>query len=288
MALEDTIDVDVERAVGTSRVAVELRTYDFSGPYEGVHREDRCFIDFSLSRRAGVARGRYEGVWQPSRYESIGDILFVPAGMSMLGSCGAGRQQSLSCYFDSALFSFRSGRLDDGSLAETLHIESPLVRNGLFRILRETSQPSLATPLAIEAAAMLLAVDVVRHLDGRGEGRVKKGGLSPTQMKLVEDRIRATAPLPTISELAVACGVSERHLARAFQQETSRALGDYINAAGVDRAWRLLTDSDLSIRQIAGALGFAGSSSFSFAFRRATGRRPRDVRQSAQRIPRRA
>jgi AraC family transcriptional regulator len=284
MPFGEPMNVTVERAFGTSRVEVELRSYEFTGPFESLHQAaDRCFFDFSLTPRPGHARGRYEALWGPARSEAIGDILFVPAGLAMLGSCQASFQQSLACFIDPALFALEIGRLEDGALAETLHIGSPVVRRGLIRILRETSRPSLASPLAIEASAMLLAVDVARHLQGHhGPSDKKTGGLSPTQMRILEDRIRAPLPLPTVAELARACGLSQRHLARAFQQETGRTLGEHVNAAGVERAWGLLVDSDLSIKQIAGSLGFSRSSSFSFAFRRATGQRPRDVRRAAR------
>ena len=274
------MEVSVERAVGVSKVEVELRSYDFREPHESVHRlEDRCFFDFSLTPRAGAARGRYDGLWRPSRTEAIGEVLFVPAGMSMRGSCAPGRHQSLSCFLDAGLFALEADRLDDGALAESLHVQSRAVRRGLIRILREVTRPSLASPLAIEAAATLLAVDVARHLRGRESAGEKKGGLSPPQMRLLEDRIRCPSPLPTVAELASACGVSERHLARAFQQETGRTLGEYVAAAGLERAWRLLTETETPIKGIAAELGFASGASFAFAFRRATGRRPRDVRK---------
>lgn len=273
------LHVSVERSVGVSKAEVELRSYEFQEPFENVHQlDDRCFFDFSLTPRTGAARGRYEGLWRPSRTEEIGEVLFVPAGMAMRGSCAPGRHQSLSCFLDAGLFELDGERLDDEALTESLHVHNRAVRRGLIRILREITRPSLASPLAIEATATLLAVDVARHLRGRETPCEKKGGLSPVQMRTLEERIRCSLPLPTVAELATACGVSERHLSRAFQQETGRTLGEYVTASGLERAWRLLTETERPIKQIAAELGFSSGASFAFAFRRATGRRPRDVR----------
>ena len=273
------LHVSVERSVGVSKAEVELHSYDFQEPFENVHQlDDRCFFDFSLTPRTGFARGRYEGLWRPSRTEEIGEVLFVPAGMAMRGSCAPGQHQSLACFLDASLVALDPDRLGDGALSESLHVQSRAVRRGLIRILREVTRPSLASPLAIEAAATLLAVDVARHLRGREAAGEKRGGLSPPQMRILEERIRCPLPLPTVAELASACGVSERHLARAFQQETGRTLGEYVAAAGLERAWRLLTETVTPIKQIAAELGFASGASFAFAFRRATGQRPRDVR----------
>jgi AraC family transcriptional regulator len=271
--------ISVEHSLGISKSQVELRSYAFDGAFEKVlQSDDRCFFDFSLTPRTGAARGRYEGLWGPTRTEEIGEVLFVPAGMALRGSCAAGQHQSLSCMMDASLFELDGKRLDDEALAETLHLHNRAVRRGLVRILREVTRPSLASPLAIDACLTLLGVDVARHFQGREAARRKKGGLSPAQMRTLEDRIRSLAPLPTVSELATACGVSERHLARAFLQETGRTLGEYVTSAGVERAWRLLTETNTPIKQIAAQLGFATGASFAFAFRRATGRRPRDVR----------
>jgi len=266
--------------LSTPKVTAELRSYEFDEPYSAATFRPQCSLNFALTPRLGPARGRYEERWQPSRTEMIGDILFVPAGMKMRGSCAAGEQRALSCLLDRDLFEIDFDELDDRALSETLNVGSVSVRQSLGRVLRETTRPSLASPLALEAAGTLLAVDIARHLMRRQAAAQRRtGGLSRGRMRLIEERLRSEAPLPTLAELAADCDLSTRHLARAFQQETGRTIGEYVAAAGLERALRLLSESDLAVKEIAARLGFSSAASFAFAFRRSTGRRPSDVRK---------
>jgi AraC family transcriptional regulator len=68
-----------------------------------------------------------------------------------------------------------------------------------------------------------------------------------------------------------------RQLSRSFRASQGRSLGDYISAVRIERARKMLA-TDQSIKAIGLTLGFSSPSSFSFAFRRATGETPSDYR----------
>jgi len=280
MVLSNTRGIEISAGFGAAKVTTEFRTFDFKEPYEGVHWcDDRAFVDFSLTPRPVGSHGQFDGRWPSSRSEPIGAIFFVPAGVALRGSCEPGWARSLSCFIDADLLSLDAEQLDDGALSESLHVENPRIRAGLNRILHEVTFPSLVTPLAVEAAGILLGVDMARHLQRRRPSTYKTGGLSDVQRKNLEARLRSDLPSPSIDELAAECGVSPRHLSRAFQRETGRTIGEYVRAAGIERAWRMLTKTEAPIKQIAAELGFTNGAAFSFAFLRATGQRPREVRR---------
>jgi AraC family transcriptional regulator len=104
-------------------------------------------------------------------------------------------------------------------------------------------------------------------------------------MRRLRERVHSDLPAPSLTELAELCGMTVRHLSRAFKAETGQTLGKYVEAAMVDRARSLLAETDASVGEVASALGFASSTSFAFAFRRATGLRPSEVEGRRPRRP---
>jgi AraC family transcriptional regulator len=275
----------VDSSVKTAKVDIELRSYECREPHSSAFRcKDRCFIEFAITHRMSQARGCYEDVWEPTRSEMIGEVLFVPPGMRLRSSCEPGEQRGLACQIDADMFELDWGRLNDRALTESLSLNSHLVRRGLRRLLWEATHYAFARPLAVEAAAALLAVDIGRHLEGlQAQPERKTGGLSRTRMKMIEERVLSDQPLPTLGELAASCDLSARHLARAFREQTGRTVGEYVNAVGVQRAHDLLKSGGMPIKDVASRLGFASCASFSYSFRKATGLRPSDVRRGSAR-----
>ena len=274
----------IENAISAAKVAVEVRTFSLGDRVEVANRfEDSCFIAFALWPRPGTSRGRYQELWGPARSEVIGDVVFVPNGLTMIGTGVAGPRRYFACNLDADLFTLNWEQLNERAFVESLNLESAPVRSGLRRLLKEATQPSLHSPLALDATATLLAIDIERRLEGLQETPSrKKGGLSPARLRRIEERICSERPIPTLAELAAYCDLSTRHLARAFREETGKAIGDYVNAASRRRACTLLTETDLPVRVIAERVGFSSPASFSYAFRKAMGVRPSDMRRNAR------
>jgi AraC family transcriptional regulator len=101
--------------------------------------------------------------------------------------------------------------------------------------------------------------------------------LAPRHKRLIRERVTAQEPLPNRDELADMCDMTVRHLSRAFRTETGQTLGGYIDSVMVDRANAMLT-AGAPVRDVAESLGYATPSSFTSAFRRATGLLPREVK----------
>jgi AraC-like DNA-binding protein len=81
------------------------------------------------------------------------------------------------------------------------------------------------------------------------------------------------------NEIAARCGLSRRTLARRLASEAltfSKVLDDLRR----DLAMRYLADSSLSISQIAWLLGYQEAAAFTNAFKRWTGKTPREARRS--------
>lgn len=273
----------IEYELTTSTASVAVRSFYYNRPAVDVltHYDDRYFMNVALGPRPPHPRGRYQEVWSERRAEQCGECVFVPKGLTLLGACDPGYHRDLVLILSPDLFTLDWRDMCDRALVEAMHVECAEMKRGIRRIVWELSNPSFNSPSVIGALCIMLAVDIERRLQSVTEGDFPKiGGLSPFRLRKIEERIHSELPIPALSELADYCGLSLRHLARAFREETGRTIGEYINVAAREKAFDLLRNSELTIGEIARQVGFSCGASFSYAFRRDTGQKPSDVRKS--------
>lgn len=87
----------------------------------------------------------------------------------------------------------------------------------------------------------------------------------------------------TLDLLAEEANVNKYYLAHAFKQEFGISPINYMNLCRINEGKRLLTETDLTLIQISGMLGFSSGSYFSQAFRRGEGISPLEYRKSMKR-----
>lgn len=79
---------------------------------------------------------------------------------------------------------------------------------------------------------------------------------------------------PSVQELADFCGINRSHLSRIFKQKTNQSPQEYMSRYRINTACTFLRTTDLSLSQIATALGYADQFSFSKAFKKEKGLPP--------------
>jgi sigma-54 dependent transcriptional regulator, acetoin dehydrogenase operon transcriptional activator AcoR len=84
----------------------------------------------------------------------------------------------------------------------------------------------------------------------------------------------------SLDDLANVAGVSRFHFHRQFRKTVGVTPREYVLRARIERAKGLLTESDLTVGEVSGAVGFADQSHFSNIFRRLTAMTPRGFRNS--------
>ena len=77
-----------------------------------------------------------------------------------------------------------------------------------------------------------------------------------------------------IDELADSLYASRSKLCATFKAEKGESLGAYMRRRRAERAEELLSDSSLSVAQVATLLGFSRQAAFTHAFKQATGVSP--------------
>jgi len=106
-----------------------------------------------------------------------------------------------------------------------------------------------------------------------------RGGLSPRTLRRVRDHIDLHLEKTiTLEALAAIAGLSMFHFARAFTRSEGATPHSYLVQRRVGRAQQLLTDTDLSLSEIALASGFSDQSHFARRFREHAGVSPRTFR----------
>jgi AraC-like DNA-binding protein len=107
-----------------------------------------------------------------------------------------------------------------------------------------------------------------------------KGGLSAWQLRRIESLVEAEPGRQiSVPRLAEAVGLSVSHFTRAFKASTGEPPAHWLLLKRLDRAKRLLVESEAPLAQIAETCGFAEQSHFSKRFRQVTGMTPGDWRR---------
>ena len=271
----------VEAEVGSRAMIARIVRYDIPAPTASPLRGDGFYqINMCLTPRPLHARACYRNRWGPHRYERLGDIFLVPPGEDLFIRGESGRQASLVCDLDpDALHAIVGQELSwtDQELATTVDITSARIRALLFRLTEEVRHPGFASPKLFEFMAGELAVEIGRYCLEVHE-RPVTGGLSGWRLRLIDERLADEGAAPSLAELARLCDISVRQLTRGFRVSRGCSIGDYLEQRRMEAAKRLLMTGE-SVKTIGFAMGFASSSSFTFAFRRAVGISPSQFRQ---------
>ena len=230
------------------------------------HSHPRAFFGLLLDGHYAERYGNWSWSYRPL---TMG---FHPEGMTHSDECGA-----------------------DNSRFFLVELEKSWIEK-----LREHSPTALASPRVCDAQAALLAARLLRECkrDARALPLVVEGLLLEILATLVEDsRVERKKPRwvakaqeilrseysreHTLGELARALDLHPVYLARAFRKFTGESVGTCLNRIRVLNAMEQLTNTEMSIAEIALATGFSDQSHLTRALKQHTGTTPAAFRSSA-------
>ncbi|WP_437661982.1 cupin domain-containing protein [Sorangium sp. So ce1182] len=185
----------------------------------------------------------------------------------------------------------RHADLVQGALPPFLHVRATAPQAASIRWLIEqllAEQTARGAPGAFLSASMLaqlLFVQILRaHL--ATAPRLPAGWLRVIRDERLAAALRLLHGEPArdwkLEELARAAAMSRTTFAVRFKEAAGVAPLQYLTAWRIRLAERRLRDETAPISQIAAALGYSSESAFSQAFKRVTGKRPRDYRNEAR------
>jgi AraC family transcriptional regulator len=111
-----------------------------------------------------------------------------------------------------------------------------------------------------------------------------RGGLSPAALRRVQLFVEANLERTIhLNDLAERAGLSLYHFARAFKMSAGVTPRAFVEQRRIERAKRLINESDLSLAHIAVESGFVTQSRLTTAFKRRTGFTPAEYRRGQPR-----
>lgn len=159
--------------------------------------------------------------------------------------------------------------------------EDPSASRIMELLAREAAASDAAARLFAEQATDLLVTQLLRgHSSFSALRSPPRRGLADWQVRKVTAYMREhmdeSIGLDVLADLA---GLSRFHFCTAFRLATGSAPHHWLMKLRMERAQQLLTRSDLTIIQVALAIGYETPSAFSASFRKFTGVTPTAFRQ---------
>lgn len=183
----------------------------------------------------------------------------------------------VSIYLEPSLVAHASEEFSGGTveLVENWTASDPLIWQ-LGLALRSQLQHGVER-LYVESIANFLAVHLLTHYSAtQTTQREWEGGLPKYKLRRVIDYIQAYLERDlSLNDLAALAQMSPHHFARLFKQSTGFTPHQYVIRSRVEGAKRLLLQGELTIAQVAYAVGFAHQSHLNRHFKRWLGVTPK-------------
>ena len=154
----------------------------------------------------------------------------------------------------------------------------------LANLAATSREPASADRIDLGCFALLEELQFFREGVREGEPENKHSVCIGKALSYLQMNISRTL---TPDELAAVSGVSRRTFYRCWEEECSVSPARYIREQIMERAKFLLTQTGMSVREVASVLKFPDGQSFSTVFRKHTGLTPGEYRKSRLPLPER-
>jgi AraC family transcriptional regulator len=162
-----------------------------------------------------------------------------------------------------------------------LGVTDALLEQLALALLRAVREGEAGLALYVDQLAQTLAVHLLRgHCSGVGGREPLLAAMPVSKFARVVDYIEAAMDGDlTLEAMADVAGMNPFYFARAFRRQLGETPHRFVLQRRIERAKRLLRDTETPLVEIALSCGFASQSHFASVFRRQVGVTPREYRK---------
>jgi len=169
------------------------------------------------------------------------------------------------------------------SIATQFGISDEHIHHIGMSLLHELKDANVVGRLYADSLAKVLAMQLVRRYSYLKDLQTSRGGMAPRKLRKAIEFINNN--LDEEQEVALAAVADEvqmsySHFARAFKQSMGVSPNVYLTEQRIERAKKLLSETDLRIADIALRIGFASQSHFTSTFRKLVWTTPKAFRNT--------
>ena len=269
-------------------------------PWQGIHmghywqpahetpeyQPQQCLISIHLGQPVNICQRWQDGL-STNEFQSYGDVSIYPTTRSLQETWNA-EAEFFEIYLTPTLLSQVAYESFDGDVVEVLpqpSIRDPLIQQ-LGLSLKSELESTVADTGAIaskgsrllaESVSSVMAIHLLkRYSSHKPIIRDYSDGLPKYKLQVAIDYIQANLGANiSLHELSQTVGMSMHHFSRLFKKSVGYSPYQYVLKCRVERAKMLLLQRQLTIADIAFAVGFASQSHLTQHFKRFVGVTPK-------------
>lgn len=247
--------------------------------------DDHCMV---LNLGAPVFTNVYPGKRRFEGQVQSGEVAIIPAGSSW--SCRSEGEEFPTMlllylrplFVRSAVHELNLSPNEFG-LTPQIGFQDKNICHVARSLLHELNEANVVGRLYADSLATGLAIQLVRHYSSLKDVHVGHGGMAPHKLRkaialidhhLLDEEEGRVA----LRVVAKDVRMSYFHFSRAFKQSMGMTATNYIAERRIERAKKMLEETELPISEIALRSGFSSQSHFTTAFRRLAGATPKAFR----------
>jgi AraC family transcriptional regulator len=218
---------------------------------------------------------------------SPGDISIIPAGVPSHWRWRDSRpHETLHIYLEPNFVQKTAESCDlnhdQMAIEPQIAVRDEQLSHMAMSLLYELKAENVVGRLYADSVASVLAIQLVRRYSCLKDVGIRKGGMAPHKLRraleFISENLQRQHAI-ALDVVAQEVGMSRYHFSRVFKESMGLSPINYIVRQRIERAKKLLAETDLPIADIALQAGFSGQSHFTTFFRKLVGLTPRSFRR---------